>query len=157
MPKEECYDGYVQLENGVGMIRLLEDEFEEALLEANGDGRVRICSVATGLLAAPLLKRLSERVREKYPNVDVHVYPIRNDFFGEQITVSGLVTGQDLKAQLSGAFLGECLLLPCNMLRSGEEVFLDDLTCTQLSESLQVPIDIVKSSGQDLLAAMIGE
>jgi putative radical SAM enzyme (TIGR03279 family) len=157
MPKEECYDGYVQLENGVGMIRLLEDEFEEALLEANGDGRVRTCSVATGLLAAPLLKRLSERVREKYPNVDVHVYPIRNDFFGEQITVSGLVTGQDLKAQLSGAFLGECLLLPCNMLRSGEEVFLDDLTCTQLSESLQVPIDIVKSSGQDLLAAMIGE
>ena len=91
----------------------------------------------------------------RFPNYDIRVYPVRNDFFGERITVSGLLTGQDLKAQLSGVELGEKLLLPCNLLRSGEEVFLDDMTLSELKTALQVDIDIVKSSGQDLLEAMI--
>ena len=99
--------------------------------------------------------QLSEKCHEAYPNYEITVYPIVNEFFGERITVSGLITGQDLEKQLKGRDLGEKLLLPCNMLRSGEEVFLDDMTLTELKESLQVPIDIVKSSGQDLLDAML--
>ena len=86
------------------------------------------------------------------------MYPIRNDFFGERITVSGLVTAQDIMAQLAGKELGgERLLLPCNMLRADEDVFLDDYTVSQVSEALQVPVVIVKSSGQDLIDAVLEE
>ena len=96
-----------------------------------------------------------ELLTEKYPQICVHVYPIRNDFFGEMITVSGLLTGQDLKKQLSVVPLGEKLLLPCNMVRSEEKDFLDDVTVEELEKTLQVRVDIVKSSGVDLLDAMI--
>ena len=92
---------------------------------------------------------------QEFPNYELKVYPIRNDFFGERITVSGLLTGQDIKAQLMEQELGEKLLLPCNLLRSGEEVFLDDMTLSELKMALQVEIDIVKSSGQDLLNGML--
>ena len=155
VPEEERYDGYLQLENGVGMIRLLKNEFAEALRERKGDEREREVSLATGKLAYPYLKEFAEQIQEKFPKVAVHLYCIRNDFFGEKITVSGLITGQDLKAQLTGQKLGDKLLLPCNMLRSGEEVFLDDMTVTDLKDALQVEIDIVKSSGADLLNAIL--
>lgn len=156
LPPEENYDGYIQLENGVGMLRLLYEEFTEALADASGDGLLeREVSVATGRLAAPFLKKLTEKLGSKYPRVNVHVYEVRNDFFGEMITVSGLLTGQDLKKQLLGMPLGEKLLLPCNMVRSAERDFLDDVTVEELEKTLQVPIDIVKSSGADLLDAIL--
>jgi NifB/MoaA-like Fe-S oxidoreductase len=101
------------------------------------------------------LKELIENLQEKYPNVKVNLYKIRNDFFGEKITVAGLITGQDLMAQLKGKELGSKLLLPCNMLRDGEEVFLDDITLSDVKESLQVKVDVVKSSGQDLIEAIL--
>ena len=157
LPEEDRYDGYIQLENGVGMLRLLLEETAWALDELPGDDRIRSVSLATGKLAAPFLKQIAAKVAEKYPGVSVQVYAIRNDFFGESITVSGLVTGTDLKAQLIGKQLGDELLLPVNMFRSGEEVFLDDMTKTDLENALQVPINIVKSDGQDLILAMIGE
>ena len=170
LPEEDNYDGYIQLENGVGMIRLLLDEFHDAMeciLSAEGDSetpeellpdrnRRHVVSLATGLLAAPFIKQLAAECMQEFPNYEIHVYPIRNDFFGERITVSGLLTGQDLRAQLTGQILGERLLLPCNLLRSGEEVFLDDVTLEELKMALQVQIDIVKSSGQDLLFALLG-
>jgi len=155
LPEEERYDGYLQLENGVGMLRLLENEFEEAFGEITGDDKVREVSLATGRLPYPYIQKMSERLSEKYTNTKIHVYPIRNDFFGELITVSGLITGQDLKAQLKDKALGERLLLPCNMFRSQEEVFLDDVTLSELEETLQVKVDIVKSSGQDFIEAII--
>ena len=157
MPEEESYDGYMQLENGVGMLRLLIDEFEEACSDIKGDARELEISIATGRLAYPYLKQMIEKLQVKFPNIKVHLYWIRNDFFGEKITVSGLVTGQDLISQLKDKQLGSKLLLPCNMLRDGEEVFLDDMTLTQVKESLQVGIDIVKSSGWDLLEALIND
>lgn len=157
MPEEERYDGYLQLENGVGTTRLLQNEFQEAFEKLSGDDRETEISLATGKLAYPYLKRMIETLQTKYPNVIVHLYEIRNDFFGELITVAGLITGQDLKAQLSGRPLGRRLLLPCCMLRNGEEVFLDDVTLDQLKEALQVQIDIVKSSGQDLIEAVLDE
>ncbi len=155
MPEEERYDGYLQLENGVGMLRLLMNEFEEAYAETDGDDRQIEVSMATGFLAYPYLKKMIGKLKEKFPNITVHLYAIRNDFFGEKITVAGLITGQDLIAQLNGKQLGKCLLLPCNMLRSGEEVFLDDVTLSEVKDSLQIQVDIVKSSGWDFIQAIM--
>ena len=95
---------------------------------------------------------------EKFPNVTVDVYEIVNHFFGEQITVSGLMTGTDLKEQLQGKDLGETLLLPVNILRSGEDVqiLLDDITIPELENTLQIPISIVQSNGQDLVDKILG-
>lgn len=156
LPEEERYDGYLQLENGVGMLRLLMNEFEEGYERLNGDERDREVSIATGFLAYPYIQRMADRIMEKYPKSKIHVYGIRNDFFGELITVSGLITGQDLIGQLKGKALGEKLLLPCNMLRIEEQDFLDDVTLQDVKDALQVPVDIVKSSGQDFIDAVLG-
>ena len=156
VPEEERYDGYLQLENGVGMMRLLFKEVQEALSAVTGDERQREISLATGRLMYPYIGKILEEIRKKFPNITTHLYAIRNDFFGERITVSGLITGQDLTGQLKGQPLGERLLLPCNMLKIGEPVFLDDFTLEEVENSLQVKTDIVKSSGQDLLDAVIG-
>ena len=157
LPSEESYDGYLQLENGVGMLRLLVDEFEDAYQNLQGDDRYGELAIATGVLAYPYLKEMLEKLQGKFPNVKVHLYRIKNKFFGEKITVAGLITGRDLLEQLKGTPLGERLLIPCNMLRDGEEVFLDDVTVQELKETLQVQVDIVKSSGQDFVKAVIGE
>lgn len=151
LPEEESYDGYLQLENGVGMLRLLETEFYDALAMKEGDEVSREISIATGKLAAPFLRKFMKELQIKYPNTKVNVYDITNEFFGEKITVAGLITGQDLKKQLKGQKLGDKLLLPCHMLRSGEDVFLDDVTVSELSEYLQIPIEIVDSDGAVLL------
>ncbi|MEG1945821.1 MAG: DUF512 domain-containing protein [Lachnospiraceae bacterium] len=162
LPNEDNYDGYLQLENGVGMLRLLQDEFRESLKEAVREKeeknlviKPRKLTIATGVLPAGTLLELMEEFQKKFQEIEVKVVPIRNRFFGEQITVSGLLTGQDLIAQLRGEKLGEKLLLPCNLLRSGEEVFLDDVTLEEVKNALQVPIDIVKSSGQDLMSCLL--
>lgn len=102
------------------------------------------------------MRKLAAKFICLHPDIKVNVYQIRNDFFGEMITVSGLLTGQDLKAQLTGQELGDVLLLPCNLLRSGEEVFLDDVTLSELENALQVPIHIVKSDGQCLYEELLG-
>ena len=156
IPEEERYDGYLQLENGVGMLRLLFNEFEEGMSRLGGGPGSGAISAATGKLAYPYIRRMADRVEEQFPGRKIHVYCIRNDFFGERITVSGLVTGQDIIAQLKGKELGSRLLLPCNMLKADEGVFLDDITVKEVSDALQVPVDIVKSSGQDLIDAMLG-
>lgn len=154
-PKEDSYDGYLQLENGVGMVRLLLDEFEAELCTIKGDKIKRSISIATGVSAYPYIKRMSERLEEKFSDLTIHVYKIINYFFGPSITVSGLLTGTDLIDQLKDKDLGNRLLLPCNILRSGEDVFLDDITLKELESSLQVKVDIVKSSGRDFINAVI--
>lgn len=185
LPEEDNYDGYPQLENGVGMLRLLETEFMEALERASDDAELAadrriagntepengshaagcdgagedcptVISIATGVLAAPHIRKLTEAFMERFPRRKVIVYPIENRFFGEMITVSGLLTGQDIIAQLKGRELGERLLLPCNLLRSQEQDFLDDITLEEAKKALQVPIDIVESNGQDLLDCLLG-
>lgn len=157
LPDPSSYDGYLQLENGVGMLRLLENEIKECLSKKKEDNRIRKISIATGKLASNFLNVYNQIIRTKYPNVEVTVYPITNEFFGEQITVSGLITGTDLKKQLKDKELGEQLLLPCNMLRRGEEVFLDDITVGELEEELNIPIMVVDSSGADYVEAVIGD
>ena len=159
LPEKDRYDGYLQLENGVGMLRLLKEEVEETLAEVKPDGETpkRRVSIATGRLAGPFLKELGKQIETVYQNVTLQIFEIRNDFFGESITVSGLITGQDLIAQLKDQDLGDELLLPTNMIRSGERVFLDDLTIEDAEEALGIPIRIVESGGRDLVCAVTGE
>ena len=161
MPEEESYDGYLQLENGVGMVRLMLNEFEEALKAAvknKEDGFVPAkekLSVITGRLAHPYILQMAEKIMEVFPEKEIQVLPIRNDFFGEMITVTGLLTGQDIIKQCSDKDLGSRLLLPENLLRSGEIVLLDDITTIDIQNSLQVLVDIVKSSGYGFVESVL--
>ena len=163
LPEEENYDGYVQLENGVGMLRLQEREFHDALNEDIAEGILTSesrfqsgrCTIATGKLAGPFLRELIKDFNEIYPNIQADVIEVTNYFFGPQITVSGLLTGQDIIRALKGRDLGESLMLPVNVLRSGEDVLLDDVHVTEIEKTLQVPIRIVQSNGKDLYNALL--
>ena len=156
LPDEEYYESFAQLENGVGMLRLLESEFTAALRLTDEDLTASPFTIATGLDAAPTLDHLVQMAREKYPGLQGQVIPVVNRFFGEQIVVSGLITGQDLIEQLRGRDLGQRLLLPDNMLRYHENVFLDDVTIQQVEESLGVPLTFVPQDGFALCDAMFG-
>ena len=161
LPPEETYDGYLQLENGVGMLRLMLEEFEDAMERLSQPGALegRILSgtysSVTGQISYPYIRRMADRIMERFPDIRILVYPIRNDFFGERITVTGLLTGQDILGQLQGEELGEILCLPENLLRSGEHVLLDDITVEEIAGTLQVRTDIVKSSGYDFVDAFV--
>lgn len=155
-PEEDRYDGYLQLENGVGMARLLFTEAENVLDETEQDGTHEKRTFATGMLAEPLLKRVAEMTERKFPGHENRVIGIENDFFGRSITVAGLVTGTDLIKQLKGKDLGSVLYLPSCMFKSGEEVFLDDLTRTDLENELHTPVVIIQGGGASLVHAMTG-
>lgn len=158
LPEADRYDGFIQLENGVGMLRLLHEEVLDALEDIKKPlfMRKRKVTIATGKLAAPFMRQLADLITEKFTKVEVEVVAIRNDFFGEEITVSGLITGQDLIAQLKDKKLGDNLLLSCTMLRAQEEVFLDDITLSEVESALQVKTRIVQSDGHDFVHAIIG-
>ena len=158
LPDEDNYDGYLQLENGVGMLRLLEDEFEDAMSTLDVqklNNKEETVSMITGKLAYPYLKKMCEKLESKVNGLKINVIAITNDFFGENITVSGLLTGQDIIGQLKDRELGERILLPQSVLRSGEDVFLDDIRLPEVEKALQVEVDIVKSSGYDFVDAIL--
>lgn len=157
IPPASYYEGYGQLENGVGMVRSLIEEVEELLPDYEGDTRKRQVSIATGVLATPFIRQLAKQVTGKYPEIRVDVHTIQNEFFGTTITVAGLLTGGDIIAQLKEKELGEVLLLPDVMLRDRENVFLDDLTTEDVENALQTRIHIVKSDGESFIRAIIGE
>ena len=157
MPEETTYDGYLQLENGVGMVRLLKEEVDACLADLPGDDRKRKVTIATGELAAPYLREHVASIRGKYPGVEAQVITVKNEFFGGKITVAGLLTGQDLVNQLKGKDLGEELLLTTNMLKSDEPVFLDDMTVEQLQTALQIKVSIVESSGNDFVNCILNK
>jgi putative radical SAM enzyme (TIGR03279 family) len=156
LPSDEFYDDYCQLENGVGMLRLLQVEFSGAMKMMKGENvTVRPFSMATGRAAAPLLTQLAAEAVSEFGGTG-HIYEIQNNFFGPEITVAGLITGQDLIAQLKGKELGERLLLPDCMLRYHQNVFLDDITVEQVQDALGVPITFVPQDGFKLLDAILG-
>lgn len=161
IPDEDNYDGYVQLENGVGMVRLLLDGVDEAItqyLDENGGKTFQNefkVSTITGVLARDVMRQVASKIKVGAPLVDLNVYPIINNFFGEKITVTGLLTGRDIVEQLSGKELGDALLLPCNVLKADEDIFLDDMTLAELQNALQVPVIIVQSNGVDIFNSII--
>lgn len=160
VPDAEYYEGYGQIENGVGMVRSFLEEWEEAVKSTfnhkNKVTAVRVSAI-TGRLFGSVLQQCADQLHTLDDRITLQVFPIRNDFFGEDITVAGLVTGQDILAQLRGKELGERLLIPETMLRSGEEVFLDDISVTDIEEALQIQAVIVKSDGRSLLQGIIGD
>lgn len=162
MPEEERYDGYLQYENGVGMIRLMEDEFNEAFEECRLTGLKKAlmkpseCTLVTGRLAFPYIKKFADRVMSEYPKVKVDVVAIRNDFFGERITVAGLLTGQDIIAQLKEHGHSKTVLLPQCVLKADEDIFLDDVSLREMEDALQVRCKVVKSSGREMFLSMVG-
>lgn len=156
LPEKNYYEDMNQLENGVGMLRLLQSQAETALDGLELEGTPSPCAIATGVSAAPFLREIIDRVRAVCGKIEGQVYPIRNEFFGETVTVSGLVTGRDIIRQLQGRDLGSRLLLPDNMLRAGERVFLDDVTVEQVEQALGVPVTVVEAGdGFDLVDALL--
>ena len=151
VPPAEAYEDFPQIENGVGLIASLKEEWDAAMEEAPRHIRKREISMITGMAAAPFMRSLVEEACAKYPRLTVYLYPIRNDYFGHKITVSGLLTGGDVKNQLKGKPLGKELLIPECMLRYGTEDFLDDMTVSELSRALGVKIRPVENDGYRLL------
>lgn len=160
IPDAEYYEDYPQIENGVGMLRSYADEFECAMedLDAIDDGSrdVRRVTVATGVAAYPMLAEFSAHLMRRLPHVRIKVRKIINRFFGESITVAGLLTGKDILEQLSVEELGDELLIPQAALRHGEDVFLCGMTTAELSEKLGVPVRPVESDGYGFVEAVMG-
>ena len=155
IPEDDFYEGYPQLENGVGLLRLLYTEFEEALANASGDARGTRATIATGVSAARTLTRLRDLAKAKYPNIQTEIVPIVNDFFGHTIDVAGLITGRDLIAQLKGRDLGERVYITNRMLRDGGNVFLDDVTLRDAESALGVPVTPIDNGGEELLKVFL--
>ncbi|HOC34716.1 MAG TPA: DUF512 domain-containing protein [Ruminococcus flavefaciens] len=156
LPPLEAYEDFSQYENGVGMLRSLIDEFEKALDMAEWEGGERHVSIATGASPYKVIADLARQAEEKFPLLKCDVYRIRNDFFGETITVTGLITAQDLIAQLKGKDLGDNLLMSNAMVMRDSDIFLDDLTIGDVERELNVKIRTTPSDGYELLDAIMG-
>lgn len=157
IPDANYYEGYPQYENGVGMLRSLEDEFSDAFEELSKKKYPpRRVSIATGRLACGFISELARRVNETIDNVHCDVYAIRNDYFGETITVSGLITAQDIMAQLKDKQLGDELLLPSNMIMRNSDIFLDDYTVSDVEKALNIKVRITENDGRALLEGILG-
>ena len=156
LPEEERYDGYLQIENGVGMMRLFVNEAEEAMkqLDPQADFAGHV-SLVTAPTAAGFIRRICRKLEAMYPGLQLDVHEIINHYFGENISVTGLLTGQDICAQLKDRDLGEKLLLPGNLLKADEDILLDDMTLKDLENTLQIPVSIVKSSGEDFVRSIL--
>lgn len=157
LPSDEEYEDYTQYENGVGMLRSFIDEFESACNNA-AEEDIKPCStsIATGELSYKYIRELIEKAEKKWHNIQCKVYKIRNDFFGETITVTGLITGQDLIAQLRDKPLGDTLLLSESMIKKNEALFLDDYTIADVEKALNITIRLVPNDGFELFDAVSG-
>ena len=156
IPDEEYYNGFPQLENGIGMWALLRSEFCSALEKNDVLSANRKATIVTGKAAYPLISELAEKAMKKIKGLEINVVAAENKLFGSMITVSGLLCGKDIEAAVSGIDLGEELIIPPNCLRSEGDMFLDDMTAQELSERLGVPVRRNGTSGEDLLSAMLG-
>lgn len=164
LPSADYYEDYSQIENGVGMITSLETDFNfdyayisdyaEEFEKKYPNGRT--VSIATGEAAYGLISRLARKIEDAIPKAKINVYKIINRFFGESITVSGLLTGSDMAEQLADRDLGEMLFFPKNTLKADEDIFLDDMTPSQLSEKLGVPVSPSSEDGFEFIPHILG-
>ena len=157
LPDADYYEGYPQLENGVGMIRSFDEDFALGEEDAEVSDKPRTVSIATGVAAYPKMQEYATRVKKTRPKMQINVYKIINHFFGESITVAGLLTGKDILEQLSGKDLGEVLYIPQNALRAGEETFLCGMTVSELSEKLGISVVPMSADGYELATALLEE
>ena len=151
IPNGKCYEEYSQYENGVGMLRSLADEFESAIKLADDPPKSRTVSIATGAAAYKFISELVEKAEKKWHNINCNVYKITNHFFGETITVSGLITATDIISQLKDKPLGDALLLTTSMFKRDTDVFLDDMTIPDVEKALGVKVIVTENDGFDLL------
>ncbi len=158
LPDADYYEDFLQLENGVGLVPLLLDEVNSALKEIdyNLENKRKI-SIATGEAAEPFIADIVDKCIKKWDNLECRVFPVKNEFFGGEITVAGLVTATDILKQLSRKDLGEELLIPSVMLRDGGDMFLDSVTLEELSEKLSVKITPVNNDGYELIDKILGK
>jgi len=157
LPGAEYYEDFPQIENGVGMLASFREEFNEALALSESRAVCEAITIVTGRAAHGLVSSLASSAASKF-GLDINAICVDNKLFGDEITVSGLLTGGDILrclSKLSRKELGERLLLPSNMFRSGTDIFLDDTTATQLTGSLGVPVRIVQTQGRSLVEAII--
>lgn len=160
IPEEEYYEGYSQIENGVGMIRSFLEDFNVAWEDisdmSDSLSEKRVVSVATARAAYPFVKKCCDMLSGFIRNLKINVYEIINEFYGESITVTGLLTGLDMHRQLSDKELGEELFIPENSLKADEDVFLCGMTLSELSDKLGVKVTPVESDGYEFVRAVIG-
>ena len=159
MPEAEYYEDYPQLENGVGMIRSMGDEFRRAVEFADEDFDLSVkrrASIATGHAAYEFINSLACELMRISPALELHVYRIDNEFFGPEITVAGLITGGDLIKQLKGKDLGDTLYIPSVMLRYENDLFLDDVSLADVERELKVKIVYVNNDGYEFVNAILG-
>ena len=155
IPEPEFYGDFDQLDNGVGLMALLKQEFRAALMQAGEFKEEKHITIATGELAYPMICEFAQQVMERFPSVHISVEKIVNDFFGHTVTVAGLVCGQDLISQLKGKELGSKLLIPSTMLRHEQDRFLDDVTREEGEEALSVTLTTTENDGFDLLEKIL--
>lgn len=161
LPPDEFYEGYPQIQNGVGMITDLKTSFRWEMEDRSTDReplcRPRRVSIATGVAAAEHIRELCRELTEQFPGLEVQIYPIVNRFFGESITVAGLLTAKDIIQQLTGCDLGEELLFPAVCLRAEGDLFLDDLSPDDVSRALGVPVTPVENDASQLIQRILGQ
>lgn len=157
IPDASFYGDFEAIENGIGLIAMLREDFLAELNWRDADDAFRrTVSLACGTSATPYLQELMNAMSVKFPNVTVHVYPVVNDFFGDNINVSGLIVGADLIAQLKGKVLGEELLISSAMLRFENDLFLDDVSIDDVEKKLNITVTPIHNDGKMLLDAILG-
>jgi putative radical SAM enzyme (TIGR03279 family) len=152
LPMYEEYEEFMQLENGVGLIALFNREVEESLKRLGGYcKKPRLISMITGVYAAPILKKAVSKIESRIEKLKINIFSIVNDFFGEGVKVSGLLTGKDIIEQLKGRDVGSNVFIPDCMLKKDEKIFLDDITVEELEKELGANITICREDGSDLV------
>lgn len=157
IPQADDYQGYPQIENGVGMVRSFQDEFEDYFNDLSASKISKKISIATGALATDLISNIVASIKEKFPNIEIEIHTIVNNYFGKNITVAGLITGKDLIEQLKDIDLGDYLMLPDTLLRHGEDILLDDIRVEEIEKALQTSVRIVKSDGKSFIEGILSD
>lgn len=157
MPLAEEYEGFPQIENGVGLIASMQEEFDSGLKLVEDKKRSRHISIATGEISYDFIKTLSERIENKCGGVKIDVYAIMNNFFGGGVNVSGLVCGCDIIEQLKGKITTDELMIPHSMLRDDDNIFLDDTMVEDVEKELSVKITPIINDGYEFIEKVLDE
>lgn len=160
LPTDEFYEDYSQIENGVGMLTDMQTDIDYELEDTEKylplADTERTVSIATGYSSHEHILSIADKLKAVFPRLSINVYPIKNEFFGESITVSGLLTGKDIIGQLRGKELGDALLIPANCLRADGDVLLDDVSPEDISRELGVPVRPTENSAEAFIASVLG-